>query len=402
LNNVVILALAQMLTGSGLTVVVIIGGIVGAQLAPRPSLVTFPLSLAIVVIALTTVPAALIMRRIGRRNGFLLGALIGISGGLVTAHGISVSSFAVFCFGAVLLGGSTAFTQQYRFAAAESVPAERASHAISYVLIGGLGAAILGPQLALAGRWWLTNVEYAGSFHTVSLLYLIAFVVLTRLKLTAPVASEDISVVPASTRELVSQRTFRSAVLASAAAYAVMSFIMTAAPISMHLGHGYSVEATTLVIQSHVLAMYMPSLFSGHIIARFGERKTMLWGSAILAGCAAMSLAGQEVMHYWWALVLLGLGWNLLFVSGTTLLTKSLNECDRHRGQAINEFAVFGSQACASLLAGVAVQQVGWLALNLLTLPLLAAMVLAAWRLPVDLSAGRTRPPEVDEASQLE
>jgi MFS family permease len=402
LSNVIVLALAQMLTASGLTVVVIIGGIIGAQLAPRPSLVTLPLSLAIVAIALTTVPAALIMRRIGRRNGFLLGALIGIGGGLVTAHGISTASFTVFCVGALLIGSSTAFTQQYRFAAAESVAAERASRAISYVLVGGLGAAILGPQLALAGRSWLADVEYAGSFYTVSLLYLLAFTVLTRLKLKPPVLSEDSTIIPASARQLVSQKTFRAAVLASAAAYAVMSFIMTAAPISMHLMHHYSVEATTLVIQSHVLAMYLPSLFSGHIIARFGERSIMLCGTAVLAGCAVMSLFGHEVMHYWWAMVLLGLGWNLLFVAGTTLLTKTLHERDRHRGQAINEFTVFGSQACASLLAGAAVQQVGWLTLNLLTLPLLAAMVLAARRLPANLGAASTRAPEIDEASQLE
>lgn len=394
--NVVVLALAQMLTASGLTVVVILGGIIGAELAPRPSLVTLPLSAAIVATALTTVPAALIMRRIGRRNGFMLGALIGIGGGLLAAGGIAWRSFDIFCCGALMLGSSNAFSQQYRFAAAESVTPDRMSRAISYVLIGGLGAAVVGPQLALAGRQWIEPAEYAGSFLTVGFLYLLALIVLMRLKLAAPAATALASQ-HASVRNLLAQPTFRVAVLASASAFAVMSFIMTAAPISMHLQHHYSVEATTLVIQSHVLAMYLPSLVSGYVIAKLGERNTMLWGSAILAACVAMSCAGEELPHYWWAMVLLGAGWNLLFVAGTTLLTRSLDDRDRHRGQAINEFVVFGSQACASLLAGVAVQQFGWLTLNLLTVPLLVAMVLTAWRLPATFA--RARNPEIDQAA---
>lgn len=390
MSNVTLLAIAQMLAASGLTVVVILGGIVGADLAQKPSWATVPLSLAIVATALTTVPATMLMRRIGRRPGFIIGALVGVCGGVVAAQGVSRESFELFCIGTMLIGSSAAFTQQYRFAAAESVEPEQVSRAISRVLIGSLGAAIIGPQLALAGRSW-TSTQYAGSFLTVSLLYLAALTVLSRLKLPALSAvgnrADD-----ASAGSVLAHPHFRIAVFSSAVAYAVMSFIMTAAPISMHRLDHHSLEATTWVIQSHVLAMYLPSLVSGRIIARYGERPVMLWGGALLASCAAVSLVGHHVMHYWWGLVLLGAGWNLLFVAGTTLLARQLCGADRHRAQAINEFTVFGSQACASLLAGLAVQHIGWQMLNLATLPLLAIMMFAASRLrpnTVDKSAAK-------------
>ncbi len=176
-----------------------------------------------------------------------------------------------------------------------------------------------------------------------------------------------------------------------------MSFVMTAAPISMHNFDHHDVEATTWVVQSHVLAMYLPSLFTGHVIARFGERKVMIWGGVLLSSCAVVSLFGHQLMHYWLGLVALGLGWNLLFVAGTTLLARSVDPASRHRAQALNDFVVFGSQACASLLAGLAVQQIGWQALNLVTLPLLAAMIFTAIRLrpaAPPVSAAATVPSE--------
>lgn len=377
MSNIIILAIAQVLSGSGLTVLVILGGIIGAELAPRPSLATAPLTVSIVAMALVSVPAALMMRRIGRRAGFILAAVIGAGGGLVGARSVAIQSFELFSLSAILIGASVAFSQQYRFAAAESVPPERVSRAISYVLIGSLGAALLGPQLALAGRWWFPQSEYAGSFVVVSALYLLAALVLVLLKPAARISSQSLDDA-GSVRDVLGRPLFRVAVLASAGGFMVMSFIMTATPISMHRVNHHSVEATTLVIQSHVLAMFLPSLASGHLIARFGERLIMQWGAALLAVCVAIAATGQQVMHYWWGLVLLGVGWNFLFVAGTTLLTKTLDEAIRHRGQAINEFTVFGAQALASLLAGFAVQAFGWVAINLATLPLLVWMFVAA------------------------
>jgi MFS family permease len=372
-----------MLGSSGLTVTVILGGIVAADIAPRPSLATVPISIAIVATALTTIPASLLMRRIGRRAGFIFGASIGLVGGLVAAQAVVHASFLSFCAATVLLGSSMAFTQQYRFAAAESAPPERLSQAISYVLIGSLGAAIVNPQLALAARWLIPGTEYAGSFVAVSILYAATIAVLSRL--TVPAPSVPARAAPSDApRTSFATPQFRMAVFAGACAYAVMSFVMTAAPISMHHVDHHNVEATTWVVQSHVLSMYLPSLFTGNVIARFGERKVMMWGGALLATCAGVSLFGHQLMHYWLGLVTLGLGWNLLFVAGTTLLSRSVDPANRHRAQALNDFTVFGSQACASLLAGLAVQSIGWRALNLVTLPLLAAMIFAASRLRSD------------------
>jgi MFS family permease len=372
------LAGAQMLGSSGLTVTVILGGIVAADIAPRPTFATVPISLAIVATALTTIPASLLMRRIGRRAGFILGASIGLVGGLVAAQAVIRADFLMFCAATVLLGSSMAFTQQYRFAAAESAPPERLSQAVSYVLIGSLGAAIVIP-----------STQYAGSFVAVSILYAATIAVLSRLNAPVPSvprprAGGDVPHTTFATPQ------FRMAVFAGACAYAVMSFVMTAAPISMHHIDHHNVEATTWVVQSHVLSMYLPSLFTGHVIARFGERKVMMWGGALLATCAGVSLFGHQLMHYWLGLVALGLGWNLLFVAGTTLLSRSVDPASRHRAQALNDFTVFGSQACASLLAGLAVQSIGWRALNLVTLPLLAAMIFTASRLRSDSHAAAT------------
>jgi predicted MFS family arabinose efflux permease len=377
------LAAAQMLGSSGLTVTVILGGIVAADIAPRPSLATVPISIAIVATALTTIPASLLMRRIGRGAGFMFGAALGLVGGLVASQAVVHASFLTFCVATVLLGSSMAFTQQYRFAAAESAPPERLSQAISYVLIGSLGAAIVNPQLALAARWLIPGTEYAGSFVAVSILYAATMAVLSRLTVPAPSAPLRPAPGDAPRTSFVTPQ-FRMAVFAGACAYAVMSFVMTAAPISMHHVDHHNVEATTWVVQSHVLSMYLPSLFTGNVIARFGERKVMMWGGALLATCAGVSLFGHQLMHYWIGLVTLGLGWNLLFVAGTTLLSRSVDPANRHRAQALNDFTVFGSQACASLLAGLAVQSIGWRALNLVTLPLLAAMIFTASRLRAD------------------
>jgi MFS family permease len=187
--------------------------------------------------------------------------------------------------------------------------------------------------------------------------------------------------------------TFKTAVFASVVAYAVMSFIMTAAPMNMHVMDHHSMEVATWVIQSHVLAMFLPSLVSGRVIDRFGERAVMLWGGVLMAACVAVNMSGRQVMHYWWGLVLLGVGWNLLFVAGTTLLTRSCQGPGRYRAQAINDFTVFGSQACASLLAGLAVHQLGWTLLNVATIPLIAAMMIGASRLRFIAAAGATSEP---------
>lgn len=385
MRNVITLSIAQAFAASGLTVVVLMGGLVGAEIGPGPAWATAPVSIAIVAVALTTIPASMLMSRIGRRAGFMIGALIGVIGGGVAAFGVVKENFWVFCGGSMLLGATMAFTQQYRFAAAESVAAGQMSRAVSSVLVGSLCAAVIGPRAALAARSAIEDALYAGSYLAVGALYLAAIAVLVFYRGPKP-SHASASSAPMPIGQLLQHTQYRTAVFASVVGYAVMSFIMTAAPVSMHHA-AHDIEAVTWVIQSHVLAMFLPSLVSGRIVARFGERRVMLWGAALSGLCAAMSLLGAQVAHYWWSLVLLGVGWNLLFVSGTTLLTRSFPGPERHRAQALNEFTVFGSQACASLLAGFAVQAVGWRALNLATLPLLATLVIAANRLKAPAAA---------------
>jgi MFS family permease len=377
--NVGILFLAQVLTGSGLTAVVLFGGILSAKLSPDPSLATLPVSLAVVGMAFSTVPASMLMRSVGRRVGFMLGACVGIVAALLCAWAIEHDSFVLFCSGSVLFGTAMAFSVQYRFAAAESVPRERASQAISYVLLGGLGAALLGPQAAMAARSWSAEHEYAGSFLVVGVLYALGAIALSRLR---PIAANSVtsSEGAPSVGALLREPMLRMAMLAGAVAYCVMSFIMTAAPVSMHSVHHHGVNAITWTIQSHILAMFLPSLFSGKLIARFGERSMMIGGSLLLAACAAMSLTGHEVMHYWIGLVLLGTGWNFLFTAGTSLLATHYSGAERHRAQALNDFVVFTCQASVSLLAGLSVTHLGWQWTNLIVLPLLVVMIYVSLR----------------------
>jgi MFS family permease len=268
---------------------------------------------------------------------------------------------------------------QYRFVAAESVPRERASQAISYVLLGGLGSALIGPQAAMAGRTWFAEHEYAGSFVVVGVLYALGAIVLFKLRPTESMAASTASGGP-TLRELIREPMLRRAALSGAVAFGVMSFIMTAAPVSMHSNHHHSIEAITWTIQSHILAMYLPSLFTGRLIARVGERTMMIVGSLLLAANSIVSLIGHDVPHYWVGLVLLGAGWNFLFTAGTSLLATHYVGAERHRAQGINDLVVFTSQACVSLLAGLAVTKLGWQWTNLSVLPLLALMVWTASR----------------------
>lgn len=375
MTNIPILVLAQILTGSGLTAVVLFGGMLGEELAPRPSWATVPVSAAVIGVALSTVPASFLMRAIGRRLGLVMGAGIGVIASLVCAYAIVERDFILFCAGAMLFGTATAFSVQYRFVAAESVAREQASRAISHVLLGSLGAALIGPQLAMAARDWLAGHLYAGSFLIVGVMYALGAIALSQLRPTSsPLAAKagDGPGVGALLREPMMRR----AVIAGAVAFGVMSFVMTAAPVSMHSLHHHGAQSITWTIQSHILAMYIPSLFSGKLIARYGERMIMSVGSVLLLASALTSLLGHEVAHYWVGLVLLGTGWNFLFTAGTTLLATHYTGSERHRAQALNDFVVFTSQAIVSLLAGLAVATLGWMWTNLSVVPFL---VLALW-----------------------
>jgi len=380
-RNVYVLAAAQALSAAGMMTVFLLGGILGSELAPGPALATLPVSLTIVGLAATAVPASLLMERFGRRNGFVGSALIAALASLAVAWAIVQSSFGLLCAAMLALGANLAFQQQQRFAAAESVPPDRVSQAISIVMVGTLVAAAVGPQLALALKNLVPGHEYAGSFVGVAVLCLAAALVLSRTAPGLPPARATDRRGARPLSRILRDPMFVIAVAAAVVSYAVMSFIMTATPISMHVHDHHSDTDTAWVIQSHLLAMYGPSLFSGRLIGRVGVRAGMSAGLALMLACVVIASAGRDLMHYWWGLVMLGVGWNLLFVAGTALLTTTYAPAERFRAQAVNEFSVFGTQALASLLAGPAIHALGWRTLNLATLVPLAlfAGALLAW-----------------------
>jgi len=381
MRNVVVLSVAQALSAAGMMTMTLLGGILGSGLAASPQLATLPVSLLILGLAATTIPAALLMQRVGRRNAFIASALLAALAALVVAWAIVQASFVLLCCAALVLGSNLAFQQQHRFAAAECVPPRRVSLAVSVVMTGTLVAAAAGPQLALALKQLVPGHEYAGSFVGVAALCVATALVLTQYRPPPPHAAHVASGTARTLREIVRQPSYLIAVLAGVVSYAVMSFIMTATPISMHVHDRHSDAATAWVIQSHLLAMYMPSLFSGALISKIGVRAGMTAGLVLMIACVAVAGAGRDLMHYWWGLVLLGVGWNLLFVSGTALLTRTYQPAERFRAQAFNEFSVFGTQAAASLLAGPAIYLLGWRALNLAALlpMVLLGLALVAW-----------------------
>lgn len=370
MHNVLILGIAQFFGAFGQVTLVVLAGIIGAILAPDPKLATLPAASAVLGVAMATVPAALAMSRFGRRRVFTSGCLMASTGALCAAAAIAMGNFWMFCGSTVLVGANLAFTAQYRFAAAESVPPELVSRAVARVMLGTLAAAAIAPQLVIAARH-LIGAEYVACFILLSFSYLAAAVTLGRLHDSGG-NSNSIAGTARPLPEIARQPEFLLAVMAAAVGYGVMALIMTATPVSMHVNDGHSVEGTAAVIQGHVLAMYLPSLISGVLVARIGIRRMILGGALLEVACVALALQGQGVVHYAAAMIALGVGWNLLFVAGTTLLTYAYRPAERFKVQALNEFLMFGVMASASLLAGVLVSAFGWRVLNILALlPLL-------------------------------
>ena len=277
-----------------------------------------------------------------------------------------------------------AFTQQYRYAAAESVESSFIGRAISMVLLGAIGGAIIGPELIIRGQYWIVGAPYAGSLVAAGLLYVVQFFLFLML---GPLHVEYEGQKQAKQRPLsvvVKQPVFIVAVLGGTVAYGVMSFIMTATPISMHVNHGFSIVDTASVIRSHVLGMYAPSLISGYLLDRFGTIKVMGAGAVFLFAAVLIGVYDQSYLHYWLALIVLGIGWNFLYVGGTTMLTHTYATSERFKAQAVNEFSVFGTSALASLLAGTVIYLYGWTTLVLLPLPVLLLVLLALYSIRKD------------------
>lgn len=366
---------AQLVNVAGITAFVTLGGIVGARLAPSAAWATLPVSCMVVGTALATIVAAWAMAKIGRARGFALGALIGCCGHAGAAAAMALGSFALFTGAAGLVGVANAFAQQYRFAAVENARRRHAGHAVSLVLLGSLGGAVIGPILAVRSETWLIGAPFAGGYLVVAAGCLAAACGLLRLPIgtSAPVVPRE------SARRLttiVGQPLFLTAVIGAAAAYGAMVFVMTAAPLAMHALDSHALDSAAAVVQAHVVAMYLPSLATGFLIARWGIGRVMACGVAILALTLAAGFAGREVPHYGASMIALGVGWNLLYVGGTVLLGQTHRTEERFRAQAVNDFVVFAVAAAGSLSAGLVLHVWGWLG------------VLAAAALPIAVAAG--------------
>lgn len=373
-RNVLLLAFSQAVTLSAVVMSMTLAAILGANLAPDRGLATLPIAVMVIGTALASLPAALLMRRHGRRAGFVIGAALGVSGSLLSALALHRSSFTLFVVGHLLLGSFQGFANYYRFAAVEATDAAHSSRAISWVVAGGVVAAFLGPQLGQWGRDWIAGGLFVGSYLAQGALGVVAMALLSQVRLPPVAAALEGDARPM--REILTQPALRASVLGTAVGYAVMIMVMTATPLAM-LGCGLPGTSVTPVIQWHVVSMFAPSFFTANLVERHGAPRVMQIGFVLLLCHVAVVLLGIEFLHFFSGLILLGIGWNFAFIGGTALLTQSLRPAEQLKVQAINEFAVFGVVGLASLSAGWLYDRFGWTALNLAVVPLLIVALLS-------------------------
>ncbi|HYF52990.1 MAG TPA: MFS transporter [Salinarimonas sp.] len=378
-RNALVLAGAQALGGASPSIVISVGGLVGQAIAENKLLATLPVSTLNLGLALSTIPAALLMRRVGRRNGYVIGATLGVVAGCVAAYAIAAANFALFCLATAIAGGYGAFVQSYRFAAADSASPAFRARAISWVMAGGLAAGIIGPQVVIWSRDVVPGALFAGAFLGQAVLAFLSMAVLAALR-APPVEAEAARGGGRPLGEIMRQPRFVVAVLAGLTSYGLMSFMMTAAPLAM-VGCGHSVDLAALGISLHILAMFGPSFVTGSLIDRYGKERITAAGLVLIAAAAAVGLSGLGVAHFWIALVLLGLGWNFGFIGATAMVTDCYRPEERAKVQAANDFLVFGSVALASFSSGKLLNLGGWETLNWLVLPPVAlTLLLLAWQ----------------------
>ncbi len=366
-TNVLLLTLCQALTMTGNNILATTAALVGYSLLVDKSWATLPTALQMTGTMAAIVPASFLMARLGRRNGFTIGAAIGGTGAAVAVLAIFLASFPLFCLGTTLLGSYSGFSAYYRFAAAETALPEFRGKAISLVMAGGVAAAIFGPEAAKWTRDLLAPVLFAGCYALI-VMFCLASIVLLRFVVLPAAGAVSQSAPARPLRAIVGQPMFVMAASAGMIAYGMMSLVMTATPLAM-LGCGLPFEDAAFVIQWHALGMYAPSFVTGHLIDRFGAPRVMLSGVILLGSCTAIALSGVALPQFWLALVLLGIGWNFLFIGSTALLTGTYSAAERAKTQAANDFLIFGMVALSSFSSGVVLNFFGWNAVNLLILP---------------------------------
>jgi len=383
-RNVFLLACCQALLFTNNVTLISLNGLAGFALADNKALATLPVTGYVIGAALSTFPASLWMKKVGRRNGFLTGTLFGLAGGAIATLGIFLSSFWTLVFGTLVLGTYNAFGQYYRFAAADSTPVHWKAKAISLVMAGGLVGGIIGPEMSKHTRD-LVQPTFLASYASLLGFCLVTMAILSALRIPDPKA-EEAHGATRPLKEIMAQPVFIVAVVVGALGYGVMNLLMTSTPLAMGFcGHPYAAAAS--VISAHVIAMFGPSFFTGSLIQRFGVLNVMMAGVAAMFACVAIALSGQLVTHFWWSLVLLGVGWNFMYVGGTTLLTEAYRPAEKAKTQGANEILVFCTTATSSFASGVLVNAAGWNTLNYVALPFLVIAGAAALWLAVQRRA---------------
>lgn len=368
-KNVALLSACQGLLLTNNTILVATNALAGFALASDKALATLPVTGYIIGAALATLPASLLMRRLGRRAGFMLGAMFGILGAVICAGAVFVHDFRLLCAGAVVLGIYNATGQYYRFAAADIARADFKSKAISLVLAGGVAGGILGPETSKITKDLFAQAVFTGSYLSLGVFCLLAIGLLSLIEIPPLTAAEQ----KKSGRPLAviaRQPAFIVAVLSAVVGYGVMNLLMTATPLAM-MACQHPFSAAAFVIQWHAIAMFAPSFFTGALIKRYGMLNVMLAGVVLNLVCVAIALAGLDVMHFWGALVLLGIGWNFMFVGGTALLTECHTPAERAKAQGVNDLAIFVTMAVTSLSSGLLFTLRGWELMNQLAVPFL-------------------------------
>lgn len=362
-----------------------------AMLAPKWQwLATMPLFLNHAGIMSLTIPASLLMARIGRRWGFTIGALLSLLFGATAALAVWLQSFELLCVSAFLKGSAAAFAHYYRFAAADVSPPSLKPRAISYVMAGGVAAGFIGPELAKITVDWFAPVTFMGVFVALALVAASSLFLLQALSIP-PLTATEKAKGGRTLRDIARQPAFVTAVMSSMFGYAVMTLVMTSTPLAM-VACGYGFRDTATVIQWHIIAMFLPSFITGHLIGRFGVLPIIATGALIELGCAVVNLAGIDFWNFLFANILVGLGWNFTYVGGTTLLTRTYEPIERAKVQAAHDFTVYATTATAALTSGVMHAAVGWTIINYATLPLMLSIVLAASWLALKQRAGRLEP----------
>lgn len=365
-----------MMTANSLLVTT--SALVGFSLAENKSMATIPLALVFLAAMVTTIPASMLMKRIGRRNGFMIGVCFGILGAIISSWAILKMDFMLYSIGVTLFGVSNGFGGYYRFAAADGVAVDRRSRAISLVLAGGVIAAFIGPNMATWTRDLIGSAAFTGSYISLVVIFIIAMLLLLSLDIKQ-VDEEWGNKNARSIWVIARQPAYIIAVLSALAGFGAMSLIMTTTPLAMHAS-SHNFTDTAFVIQWHIFAMFAPSFVTGKLIQKFGLLNIMLAGVMLIFVCIAFNTSGNSLAHYWTGLFLLGIGWNFLFVGGTALLTETYTEPEKSKAQALNDFLIFSNVSFAALCAGAIHNNFGWLIVNYSVLPLLTIVIFSiAW-----------------------